>query len=228
MTASREIRIEVDDETTVSGLAITPHSPTAAYLFAHGAGAGMMHGFMERFAQLLADRSIATLRYNFAYMENGSRRPDRKGLLHATVRAAAEAAGSAFGDLPLFAGGKSMGGRMTSEAQAIEPLPAVRGIAFVGFPLYPAGKPSTDRAEHLSDVDIPMLFLQGSRDKLAGLDLLEPVVAALGDRATLHVEEGADHGFHVLKRSGRTDAEVMGSMADRLRQWIEPLSRTDR
>jgi hypothetical protein len=183
----------------------------------HGAGAGMRHPFMDRAADALAARGLATLRYQFPYMEAGRRRPDPHPILVATVRAAvARAAGEG---LPLLAGGKSMGGRMTSRAAAEEALPGVRGLVFLGFPLHPAGRPGTERAEHLSGVDVPMLFLQGTRDRLADLDLLQPVCRELGSRATLHVVEGADHSFGVLVRSGRSADEVMAELADAVAAW---------
>lgn len=191
------------------------------YLFAHGAGAGMRHRFMVDVARLLAERRIGTLRFEFPYMAAGSRRPDPAPRLTACVRAVAEFADSEFPHLRLAAGGKSMGGRMTSQAQAAAPLPRVERIVFFGFPLHPAGSPGTTRAEHLRDVAIPMLFLQGTRDSLADLALLRPVTDALGYRATLHVADGADHGFAVLKRSGRTDAEVLDEITDTMAAWLD-------
>src|SRR5690349_11873642 len=172
---------------SVSGLLLRPPDAKALYLFAHGAGAGMTHRAMESNAQGLAERGIATLRYQFPYMEKGSRRPDAPRIAHAAVRVAAAPAGELAPDLPLFAGGRSFGGRMTSQAQAERPLPGVRGLAFLGFPLHPASKPGTERAQHLSRVQVPMLFVSGDRDALAELDLLKPVVAGLGERATLHL-----------------------------------------
>jgi predicted alpha/beta-hydrolase family hydrolase len=198
-----------------------PAAPRAAYVFAHGAGAGMAHQFMAAFAQGLAERGVAVLRYNFDYMEQGSKRPDTPKVAHARVRAAVAEAAGRFPGLPLFAGGKSFGGRMTSQAQALEALPGVRGLAFAGFPLHPAGKPSIDRASHLADVKVPMLFLQGTRDELAEMELLQPVVKGLGERATLAAFEHADHSFHVPAKSGVKDAEVMARMLDAMRQWIE-------
>lgn len=197
-----------------------PASPRAGYVFAHGAGAGMTHRFMAAFAAGLADRGIAVLRYDFDYMEQGSRRPDAPKVAHARVRAAAAAAERRFPELPLFAGGKSFGGRMTSQAQALEPLPRVRGLVFVGFPLHPAGKPGTERAAHLADVRIPMLFLQGTKDELAEMPLLEPVVAKLSPRAELVKLEHADHSFHVPAKSGAKDAEVMARMLDEMQAWV--------
>src|SRR5690349_20109178 len=197
------LRIPVGDE-SVSALFIRPDDAKALYLFAHGAGAGMTHKSMASNAEGLAERGIATLRYQFPYMEKGSRRPDAPRIAHAAVRAAAAEAGRMAPDLPLFAGGRSFGGRMTSQAQAIDPLPGVRGLAFVGFPLHPAGKPGIERAEHLAKVQVPMLFVSGSRDALAEMGLLEPVVEGLGDRATLHVVADADHSLKVPAKSGCT------------------------
>jgi uncharacterized protein len=193
-----------------------PHDAWCLFVLAHGAGAGMRHPFLESLARALADEGVATLRYEFPYLEQGKRRIDPAPVLHARVREAVTAA--AKEQLPLFAGGKSMGGRMTSQAQALEPLPGVRGLAFVGFPLHPAGKPGTERAAHLRDVRLPMLFLQGSRDDLADLALLRPVVEALS-RATLHVVDDADHSFHVRKQSGRGDAEVLVELARTFAAW---------
>jgi predicted alpha/beta-hydrolase family hydrolase len=181
----------------------------------------MTHASMETVAVGLAARSIATLRYQFSYMEKGSKRPDAPAVAHAAVRAAVTEAGRRCPSLPLIAGGRSFGGRMTSQAQALSPLPGVRGLAFLGFPLHPAGRPSDERAAHLADVAVPMLFLQGSRDALASLDRLEPVVAKLGARATLAVLEDADHSFHVPARTGRTDAQVLASVLDTLAAWID-------
>ena len=216
----QQLKLTVDDATAVSGLLLRPVSAQACFVFAHGAGAGMTHEFMERVAAGLCDRGVATLRYQFPYMEKGSKRPDAPALAHATVRAAVEEAARCCPGLPLFAGGKSFGGRMTSQAQAAAPLTGIRGLGFLGFPLHPAGKPSAIRAKHLSDVHIPMLFIQGSRDKLAELPLLEPVVKRLGDAASLHQVAEADHAFHVLVRSGRNDREVMSEIVDTLSAWI--------
>jgi predicted alpha/beta-hydrolase family hydrolase len=204
----------------VSGLLLRPDDANALYLFAHGAGVGMMHPSMEANARGLADRGIATLRYQFPYMEKGSRRPDPPRVAHATVRAAAAAAAKFAGDLPLFAGGRSYGGRMTSQAQALEPLAGVRGLVFLGFPLHPAGAPSIDRADHLGQVSIPMLFVSGDRDALAELDLLKPVVAGLGDRATLHLIASADHSLKVAAKSGRTAAEAEAEALDSIAEWM--------
>ncbi len=198
----------------VSALVMRPPDARAMLVLGHGAGAGMRHVFMDAVARRLGDRGVATLRYQFPYMERGGRRPDPRPILFATVRAAVAAARAEAPDLPLFAGGKSMGGRMTSTAAAQTPLQDVRGIVFLGFPLHPAGRPSSDRAAHLADVTVPMLFLNGTRDKLAELELLEPVCDRLGSFARLRVIDAADHSFHVLKRSGRTDDEVLDELAD--------------
>jgi len=189
------------------------------FLFAHGAGAGMRHPFMEAVARRLAEREVATFRYQFPYMEKGSGRPDPPAVLLATVRATAASAGDLSGDLPLIAGGKSMGGRMTSQAAAEGMLPALRGLCFLGFPLHAAGRPSTERADHLRKVTSPMLFLQGTRDALADLERIRGVVHGLGGRARMHVLEGADHSFHVLKRSGRNDDEVLSELVDQIVSW---------
>jgi len=215
------LTLVIDETRSVSALLQLPSAATACFVFAHGAGAGMEHPSMATVAQELADRGIATLRFQFPYMELRSRRPDPPPVCHATVRAAVSEAARLVPTLPLFAGGRSFGGRMTSQAQAIEPLPGVQGLAFLGFPLHPAGKPSDERAEHLSNVKIPMLFLQGTRDELAKLDLLQPVVKQLGARATLKLLQDADHSFHVPARSGRKDAEVRAEMLDALAKWIE-------
>jgi len=214
----------VRDGVSVSGLLALPSAARALYVLAHGAGAGMRHPAMSAVAEGLAARGIATLRYQFPYMERGSRRPDPPPLCHATVRAAvAEAARLAPGR-PLIAGGRSFGGRMTSQAQALEPLPGVRGLAFLGFPLHPAGQPSDMRAQHLAEVRIPMLFLQGTRDALAERSLLEALVARLGTSATLSLLEEADHSFHVRSSSGRTDAQVLAEVLQRLAAWIDTLT----
>jgi len=209
---------------TVSALSLRPDDAWAALVLGHGAGAGMEHPFMVALAERLAARGVATFRYQFPYMEAGSRRPDPAPVLMKTVRNAVAAASALFGGLPLLAGGKSMGGRMTSNAFGAEPLAGVRGLVFFGFPLHPAGRPSTARAEHLAAVGVPMLFLQGTRDALAGLDLLTPVCDGLGARATLRIIAGADHGFHVLKRSGRTEAEVLDELADATSEWAGRLA----
>ena len=205
---------------SVSGLFLRPEGATALYMFAHGAGAGMTHKAMESNAQGLATRGIATLRYQFPYMEKCGRRPDPPRVAHAAVRAAAGEALRLAPDLPLYAGGRSFGGRMTSQAQAIDPLPDVRGLIFLGFPLHPAGKPGTERADHLSEVHIPMLFVSGERDALAELELLEPVVAGLGGRARLHVVADADHSLKVPARSGRTSADAEAEALGAIARWI--------
>ena len=215
------ITIVVGEAHRVSGLLQVPPEAHACYVIAHGAGAGMAHPFMTAIANGLAERGIATLRYQFPYMEQRSKRPDTPKLAQATVRAAVAEASHRIPELPLFAGGKSFGGRMTSQAQAETPLPGVRGLVFLGFPLHPAGKPSDERAKHLFDVRIPMLFLQGTRDQLADLNLLQPVAGRLGARATLKLFEDADHSFHVPARTGRKDAEVMNELLDALAGWIE-------
>jgi predicted alpha/beta-hydrolase family hydrolase len=218
---AESITITGDHDIEVSGLLQTPPQPRACYVLAHGAGAGMKHRFLGAVAAELSQRGIATLRYQFPYMERGAKRPDPPHLAHAAVRAAVAAASHALPGVALIAGGKSFGGRMTSQAQAKAPLPGVRGLAFLGFPLHPAGKPSQDRAAHLFDVQIPMLFLQGTRDTLAQLDQLEPVCNALGARATLQLFADADHSFHVPARSGRSDAQVLGEVLDALAAWVD-------
>jgi len=227
MSTPQSVSIEVDAAHRVSGLLRVPPDARACYVFAHGAGAGMAHAFMAATAQGLADRGIATLRYQFPYMERGSKRPDTPRLAHATVRAAVAEASRLASGLPLFAGGKSFGGRMTSQAQAESPLPGIAGLAFLGFPLHPAGRPSDERATHLFDVGIPMLFLQGTRDDLAELALLQPLVDRLGARATLRLFQDANHSFHVPARSGRKDAEVMDSVLDALADWIGTMLDAD-
>ncbi len=213
--------IEVAADLRVSGLLQVPARARACYVLAHGAGAGMTHPFMAAVAQGLGDRGIASLRFQFPYMERGSRRPDSPALAHTTVRAAVAEASRQLPGLALFAGGKSFGGRMTSQAQALTPLPDVHGLVFLGFPLHPAGKPSDERAEHLSDITVPMLFLQGTRDELAHLEWLQPVAKRLGPRATLQLFEQADHSFHVPARSGRNDAQVMDELVERIAAWID-------
>ena len=219
--AVQPLQIEIAPQATVSALLIDPPQARACYVFAHGAGAGMAHASMEAIATGLAERGIATLRYQFPYMEKASKRPDPPAIAHAAVRAAVREAARCCPKLPLIAGGKSFGGRMTSQAQAIDALPGVRGLAFLGFPLHPAGKPASDRAKHLGDVRIPMLFLQGTRDALAELDLLEPVVKRLGKLARLHLVKEADHSFHVLARSGRNDREVLAEVLDAFAAWTD-------
>jgi predicted alpha/beta-hydrolase family hydrolase len=217
---AQSVSINVDDAHRVSALWQKPDNARACYVLAHGAGAGMTHPFMASVANELAERGIATLRYQFPYMEQGSKRPDAPKLAQATVRAAVEEAGRLVPDLSLFAGGKSFGGRMTSQAQAVAPLPNVRGLVFLGFPLHPAGRPSDERAKHLFDVRIPMLFLQGTRDDLADLELLKALAQRLGPGATLKLFQDADHSFHVPARTGRKDAEVRGELLDTLADWI--------
>jgi uncharacterized protein len=221
-TAARtpqRLRIAVDESTTVSGLLQAPRDARACYVLAHGAGAGMTHPFMAAVAEGLAERHIATLRYQFPYMEQGSKRPDGPRIAQAAVRAAIAEASRRAPHLALFAGGKSFGGRMTSQAQAESPLPGVRGLAFVGFPLHAAGRPSDARAAHLFDVRVPMLFLQGTRDALADVQRVQRLVARLGERATLRLLPDADHSFHVPTRTGRKDSEVMNQMLDALAEW---------
>jgi predicted alpha/beta-hydrolase family hydrolase len=218
------VTIAVEAAGPVSGIFQHQDGARACYVLAHGAGAGMTHPFMSAVADGLFARGIAKLRYQFPYMEHGSKRPDRPALAHAAVRVAVDAAARLAPSLPLIAGGKSFGGRMTSQAQADAPLPGVRGLAFLGFPLHPANKPSDTRAAHLSRVKIPMLFAQGSRDAMADMDLLVPMVAGLGGRATLMTIEGADHSFHVPVRSGRTDAEVLDDVCDRFVTWVGGLT----
>ena len=215
------LTLAVDDTRRVSALLQLPPAATACFVLAHGAGAGMDHPSMVAIAAELAARSVATLRFQFPYMERRSRRPDPPALCHATVRAAVAEAARLAPTLALFAGGRSFGGRMTSQAQAIEPLPGVKGLGFIGFPLHPAGKPSVERAERLREVKVPMLFLQGTRDELAKLELLQPLIDQLGARATLKLLQDADHSFHVPARTGRKDAEVRAEMLDALAMWIE-------
>ena len=222
------MKIRVDAAHSVSGLFQAPESPAACLVLAHGAGAGMTHPFMAAVADGLFKRGVATLRFQFPAMEAGSRRPDRPSLAQATVRAAVAKARDLAPSVPLFAGGKSFGGRMASQAQAEAPLPGVRGLVFLGFPLHPAKKPSTERAEHLARVEVPMLFLQGTRDALAEMPLLATVVRDLGDRGTLVQVDQADHSFHVPARSGQSDAEVLEGLLDRARIWMqEVLARSN-
>jgi len=223
--AAEPLTIDVDDKRRVSALLQAPEGARAGYVFAHGAGAGMKHPFMTALSDLLAGQGIATLRYQFPYMEQGSRRPDVPAVAHAAVRAAVAEAERRLPGVALVAGGKSFGGRMTSQAQAQSPMHGVRGLVFVGFPLHPAGKPSDERAKHLDDVDVPMLFLEGTRDELASADFLQPVVDRLGARATLKWFDDADHSFHVPARSGRKDADVLAEIAGDISAWIGHLSR---
>jgi uncharacterized protein len=222
MTVMAEpLTIDVDPARRVAALLIAPADARACYVFAHGAGAGMTHPFMAKVSEALAEHRIATLRYQFPYMEQRSRRPDTPAIAHAGVRAACIEAVRRLPGTPLLAGGKSFGGRMTSQAQAIEPLEHVRGLVFLGFPLHPAGKPSDERATHLFDVDIPMLFLSGTRDALADLSLLEPLVAKLGARATLETFPEADHSFHAPAKSGHTDAANIARIAGLTTAWLD-------
>ncbi len=215
------VTFAVDDTQRVSGLLLAPERARACCVLAHGAGAGMTHPFMALVADGLAERSIATLRYQFPYMERGSKRPDTPKLTHATVRAAIAEASRRVPGLALFAGGKSFGGRMTSQAQAASPLAAVRGLVFLGFPLHPPGQPSDERAKYLFEVQIPMLFLQGTRDEFTDLHLLQSLTEQLGARATLKLFRDADHSFHVAARTGRKDSEVRAEMLDATTDWIE-------
>src|SRR6266480_6598575 len=219
MIASAELRVG-----EVSGLLLRPKDARLLYVLAHGAGAGMRHPFLESISQRLAEQGIATLRYQFPYMERRSRRPDPPAVAAATVRAAVAEAARIAPDLPLVAGGKSFGGRMTSTAQAEEPLPGVRGLVFLGFPLHPPGRPDDKRAEHLAHVQVPMLFLQGTRDDFAALKLLQPLVKRLGERATLHLVEGGDHSFRVLTKSGRSEGVVIGEVVSTIVEWADGLS----
>lgn len=222
--SAKPVGVDVDAGRRVSGLLQMPAGARCCYALAHGAGAGMAHPFMAAVADELAERGIATLRYQFPYMEQGGKRPDTPAIAHATVRAAVAKAGELARGLPLIAGGKSFGGRMTSQAQAVRPLDGVRGLAFLGFPLHPAGNPSADRAKHLADVKVPMLFLQGTRDTLADLAMLKPMVAGLGNRATLRLFDEADHSFHVPARTGRKDPEVRREMLDVFVAWAEKVT----
>ena len=222
MPPATELRVRVGETTgDVSALLVRPADARLLYVLAHGAGAGMRHPFLETISQRLAEREIATLRYQFPYMEQRARRPDPPAVAAAAVRAAVMEAARAAPGLPLVAGGKSFGGRMTSTAQAGEPLPGVRGLVFLGFPLHPPGRPGNERAEHLTQVQIPMLFLQGTRDDFADLKLLRPVVKRLGTRATLHLVDGGDHSFKVLKKSGRTEADVMTELVRAIVEWTD-------
>jgi uncharacterized protein len=221
--SARELTIAVADGVRVSGLLILPEGARACYVLAHGAGAGMRHPALAAIATELASLGIATLRFQFPYMELGARRPDPPALCHASVRAAVAESGRCAPGLPLFAGGRSFGGRMTSQAQAHEPLAGVRGLIFLGFPLHPAGSPADSRAAHLAEVRIPLLFLQGTRDALADAKLLSAVAARLGARATLSWLQDADHSWHVPARSGRTDPQVRNAALHTLADWIDSL-----
>jgi uncharacterized protein len=221
MTRPQAVSITVDDARRVSGLLQVPRAARVCYVLAHGAGAGMRHAFMEAVADGLAERDVATLRYQFPYMEQGGRRPDAPKVAQATVHAAVAKALQLLPKLALVAGGKSFGGRMTSQAQAASPLPGVRGLAFLGFPLHPAGRPSDERGNHLFEIRVPMLFLQGTRDALADAHLIEVLVKRLGERATLKLFQDADHSFHVPARTGRQDVEVRAEILDSLSAWFE-------
>ena len=217
---TKPIALRIDDATEVSALWDKPRSARAALVLAHGAGAGMMHRHMAATAEGLAERSIAVVRFNFPYMERDSKRPDSPPIAHAAIRAAVARGKKLAGDLPLFAGGRSFGGRMTSQAQALDPLPGVNGLVFFAWPLHSSGKPSTDRAAHLASVKVPMLFLQGTADTLAEAPLLKPVVASLGKRVKRHLVENADHAFHVPAKLGRKDAEVLAEILDVAAAWM--------
>lgn len=223
---AESVAIALQDRQAVSGLWLKPPAARACLVLAHGAGAGITHPSMAALAEGFAQRGVATLRFNFPYMERGSKRPDPPELAHRAVRAAVDVACRRAGELPLFAGGRSFGGRMTSQAQAVTPLPGVRGLVFFAFPLHPEGKPSTARAEHLADIEISMLFIQGTRDKLADMQLLRPVLGSLGTRATPLLLEAADHSFHVPASTGRRDAEVLDDVLDGATVWM--LDRADR
>jgi predicted alpha/beta-hydrolase family hydrolase len=225
---AERLTLAVDETCRVSALLQLPPAATTCIVLAHGAGAGMEHASMTAIAAELAARTIATLRFQFPYMERRTRRPDPPSVCHATVRAAVAEAARLAPTLSLVAGGRSFGGRMTSQAQAIKPLPGVKGLAFIGFPLHAAGKPSADRAEHLREVKVPMLFLQGTRDELAKLELLQPLIERLGALATLKLLQDADHSFHVPARSGRKDPEVRDEMLDALATWIDETVNTSR
>ena len=215
-----DIQLVVSDKIgPVSAILVRPPNVWLLYVLAHGAGAGMRHRFLESISETLAGRGIATLRYQFPYLEAGRKRPDYPPVLQATVRAAVVKAAELEPELPLIAGGKSLGGRMTSGAASETPLAGVRGLVFLGFPLHPPGQPGTSRADHLDRVDVPMLFLQGSRDDFARVDLITDVCEGLEPNATLHVVDGGDHSFGVLKRSGRTPSEVMGELVDTAVEW---------
>jgi len=224
MTAPEELRFGVEGASEVSALFLRPDSARFMLVLAHGAGAGMRHPFMEKLACELADVGVATLRYQFPYMEQRRRVPDAPAVLTATVAGAIGAAAKAAPDLPLLAGGKSMGGRMTSQAAAQQALEGVRGLVFFGFPLHPPKRPATKRADHLDKVRVPMLFLQGTRDELAELELLRPICAKLGELATLTVIESADHSFHVLKRSGTNDTAVLQELAQTVASWARKIA----
>ncbi|WFU72265.1 alpha/beta family hydrolase [Bradyrhizobium sp. CB2312] len=219
-----ELKLDIERNGTVSAILTQPDHARACYVLAHGAGADMRHAFMAKVAAGLADRGVATFRFNFPYMEEKKGRPDAPAVAHAAVRAAVTEAARLCPGLKLVAGGKSFGGRMTSQAQSKAPLPGVKGLAFLGFPLHADKKPSSERAQHLAQVAIPMLFLQGTRDGLADLSYLKPVTQTLGGKATLHEIEGGDHSFAVLKKSGRTNDEALTEVLDTLAAWIDQLA----
>ena len=219
----KDLRFAVEGAGEVSAILVRPNAARWLLVLGHGAGAGMTHPFMGALAEELAPAGVATFRYQFPYMQERRRVPDSPAVLTATVVAAVRAAAEAAPGLPLLAGGKSMGGRMTSQAAAERPLDAVRGLVFFGFPLHPPKRPGTKRGEHLAKVGVPMLFLQGTRDELADLNLLRPITTKLGSQATLHIVEGADHSFHVLKKSGKSDAEVLGELAETTASWAKKL-----
>ncbi len=221
---TQELKLDIARIGTVSAMLTRPEHARACYVLAHGAGADMRHSFMNEVAEGLAERGIATFRFNFPYMERKQGRPDQPAVAHAAIRAAVEEAARLCPGMKLVAGGKSFGGRMTSQAQSKAPLPDVKGLAFLGFPLHADNKPSAERAEHLAGITIPMLFMQGTRDKLADLGFLKPVVAALGAKATLHEIAGGDHSFAVLKKSGRTNQEALAELLDTLTAWIDALA----
>ncbi|MHC2624141.1 putative alpha/beta-hydrolase family hydrolase [Bradyrhizobium huanghuaihaiense] len=223
-TKTQELKLDIERTGTVSAILTLPDRARACYVLAHGAGADMRHSFMEKTAEGLAERGIATFRFNFLYMEKKHGRPDQPAVAHAAIRAAVAEAARLCPGLKLVAGGKSFGGRMTSQAQSKAALPDVKGLAFLGFPLHAAKKPSSERADHLSGMAIPMLFLQGTRDELADLSYLKPVVEKLGPKATLHQVEGGDHSFAVLKKSGRSNDEALTEVLDVLEAWIDGLA----
>nr|WP_246583854.1 alpha/beta family hydrolase [Bradyrhizobium iriomotense] len=223
-TKTQELKLDIERTGTVSAILTQPDNARACYVLAHGAGADMRHAFMEKVAAGLGERGIATFRFNFLYMEKKHGRPDQPAVAHAAIRAAVAEAARLCPGVKLIAGGKSFGGRMTSQAQSKSPLPGVKGLAFLGFPLHADGKPSAERAEHLTGIAIPMLFLQGTRDKLADLDILKPVIARLGSKATLHEVEGGDHSFAVLKKSGRSNDEALTEVLDALAAWIDQIA----
>ncbi|WP_454652228.1 alpha/beta hydrolase family protein [Bradyrhizobium liaoningense] len=221
LVETRELKLDIEHIGTVSAILTRPDRARACYVLAHGAGADMRHSFMGKVAAGLAERGIATFRFNFPYMEKKQGRPDQPAVAHAAIRAAVEEAARLCPGLKLAAGGKSFGGRMTSQAQSKAPLPGVKGLAFLGFPLHADKKPSSERAEHLAGIAIPMLFLQGTRDGLADLGHLRPVIETLGARATLHEVEGGDHSFAVLKKSGRSNEGALAEVLDTLAAWID-------